>query len=115
MTPTNDGVRVWCDVSLIVVVFSIPDRMRDDDGGFVAACEFEFDRLTPRARFLPRYRVFDDATEQAVKTMQTQYGLPMTGTWGALERMMLRKCGFIPIRRAWMRWRQPRRRVLRAP
>lgn len=88
MTPTNDGMRVWCDVSLIVVVFSIPDRMRDDDDGFVAACEFEFDRLTPRARFLPRYRVFDDATEQAVKTMQTQYGLPMTGTWGALERMM---------------------------
>ena len=32
--------------------------------------------------------MFDEATEQAVKTMQTQYGLPTTGTWGALERMM---------------------------
>jgi len=33
-------------------------------------------------------RVYDPATIVAVKTMQTRYGLPATGEWGALERML---------------------------
>ena len=33
-------------------------------------------------------RVYDAATMSAVKTLQTRYGLPATGTWGPLERMM---------------------------
>ena len=29
-------------------------------------------------------RVYDAATMSAVKTLQTRYGLPATGTWGAV-------------------------------
>ena len=38
-------------------------------------------------------RTFDEATELAVKTMQTRYGLPANGQWGALERMMFEEVG----------------------
>jgi alpha-amylase len=48
------------------------------------------DETTRRAR---GDRTFDEATELAVKTMQTRYGLPANGQWGALERMMFEEVG----------------------
>ena len=33
-------------------------------------------------------RTYDGDTARAVTTLQTRYGLPVNGEWGALERMM---------------------------
>lgn len=38
-------------------------------------------------------RTFDEHTELAVKTLQIRYGLPASGQWGALERMMFEEVG----------------------